>query len=72
VSPPSRGRTTESTSPHRGRRRRSKDRGKSPHTMGDSPLQRKDFNNERPSARPKSLSPFSKRLALTQSMNMGR
>lgn len=58
ASPPARGRTTESRSPHRYRRDLSNDR------------QRAIEN--RPPPRKRSMSPFSKRLALTQAMNGGR
>jgi hypothetical protein len=68
LSPPARGRRTESRSPHRGRRRLSNDRrsGRNGFHNGGPVLQ----ENRPP--REKSLSPFSKRLALTQAMNMGR
>jgi len=68
LSPPARGRRTESRSPHRGRRRLSNDRrsGRNGFHNGGPVLQ----ENRPP--RERSLSPFSKRLALTQAMNMGR
>ncbi|TVY38302.1 hypothetical protein LSUB1_G003692 [Lachnellula subtilissima] len=70
-SPPARGRNAEIRSPQR-RRRFSDDRepGRDSRNSG---LNQNNFNdeNKRP-PREKSLSPFSKRLALTQSMNMGR
>jgi hypothetical protein len=72
VSPPLRGRTTESRSPQRGRGGRSNDlEDFGPGRTVDEP-QRNDFKNEHAPVRQRSLSPFSKRLALTQSMNMGR
>jgi hypothetical protein len=69
VSPPARGRGTDSRSPQRGRRRVSdhepvRDDRKSGHRNG--------FKETRAPARERSLSPFSKRLALTQAINMGR
>lgn len=74
-SPPARGRRTESRSPQRGGRRRlSNDRHansmKQPR-YNRSPISHSRKEN-RPPPRERSLSPFSKRLALTQSMNMGR
>jgi hypothetical protein len=74
-SPPARGRRTESRSPQRdGRRRLSNDRQR----LNDREKYR--FNNDRPplrdqfqenkAPRERSLSPFSKRIALTQAMNM--
>lgn len=80
VSPPARGRRTESRSPDRGRRPLSNDRQK----VFDRGVDRNSFRNGGPPPRndlrqenkapprEKSLSPFSKRLALTQEMNMGR
>ncbi|TVY90470.1 hypothetical protein LAWI1_G002690 [Lachnellula willkommii] len=70
-SPPARGRKAEIRSPQR-RRRFSDDRepGRESRNGG---LNRNNFNDEnRRPPKEKSLSPFSKRLALTQSMNMGR
>ncbi|CAG8976522.1 hypothetical protein HYALB_00006019, partial [Hymenoscyphus albidus] len=63
VSPPVRGRRTESRSPHRGRGRLVDN-----HEQQQPP--RNHGRDEPP--RERSLSPFSKRLALTQAMNMGR
>lgn len=79
VSPPARGRRTESRSPYRGRRPLSNDRQR----VYDRGQDRNRFRNGSPPSgdfrednkappREKSLSPFSKRLALTQAMNMGR
>jgi len=72
VSPPARGRTAETRSPQRGRGRFSDDR--EPVRPGrNGGFNRNGFNDEnRAPARDRSLSPFSKRLALTQAMNMGR
>jgi len=69
VSPPARGRKTASRSPQRGRRRVSdheplRDDRNSGHMNG--------LKESRAPTRERSLSPFSKRLALTQAMNMGR
>ncbi|CZS92304.1 uncharacterized protein RCO7_00796 [Rhynchosporium graminicola] len=61
ASPPARGRTTESRSPHRKRRDLSNDRQRARNGFGG-------VENRHP-PRERSLSPFSKRLALTQSMN---
>jgi hypothetical protein len=72
VSPPARGREAESRSPQRGRGRFSDDRepGRDGRNGG---LNRNGFNGEnRAPVGERSLSPFSKRLTLTQSMNMGR
>jgi hypothetical protein len=68
LSPPARGRRTESRSPHRRRRRLSNDRrsGRNGFHNG-GPL-----SQENRPPRQRSLSPFSKRLALTQAMNMRR
>lgn len=71
VSPPVRGRRAESRSPQRGRRRVSNDRI-SIRNDRDGGTKRNGFNNgHRSPVKERSLSPFSKRLALTQSMNMG-
>ncbi|PVH85344.1 hypothetical protein DL98DRAFT_56225 [Cadophora sp. DSE1049] len=66
ASPPARGRTTESRSPHGKRRGLSNDR--------QHPRPRNGFDvvENRAPPRERSLSPFSKRLALTQAMNGGR
>ncbi|KAL2071591.1 hypothetical protein VTL71DRAFT_12826 [Oculimacula yallundae] len=64
ASPPARGRTTESRSPHRKRRELSNDRQRAGNGFGG-------IENRRP-PKERSLSPFSKRLALTQTMNSGR
>ena len=74
LSPPVRGRMTESKSPHKDRRRLSNDRQRfeereRPVDSGP-PQQILQENREIPRGR--SLSPFSKRLALTQAMNMTR
>ncbi|TVY38650.1 hypothetical protein LOCC1_G005208 [Lachnellula occidentalis] len=71
VSPPARGRKAEIRSPQR-RRRFSDDRepGRDDRNGGLNPNSFNDENRQPP--REKSLSPFSKRLALTQSRNMGR
>lgn len=73
-SPPVRGRRTESRSPHRDRRRRpSNDRqqtdnqDRSSHGNSGQPIN--DASDFRNIPRERSLSPFSKRLALTQAMN---
>jgi len=70
-SPPARGRKAEIRSPQR-RRRFSDDRepGRDSRNGGLNPNSLNDENRRPP--REKSLSPFSKRLALTQSRNMGR
>lgn len=65
-----RGRKTESRSPYRGRRNTSIDRPNA--QSGFAQDGRRSLEETRPITREKSLSPFSKRLALTQSMNMGR
>ncbi|RDL37881.1 uncharacterized protein BP5553_05314 [Venustampulla echinocandica] len=73
MSPPMRGRRTESTSPKREARRIPSDRDPSREDFGNGGgSHRNDFKDHQPPARERSLSPFSKRLALTQSMNMGR
>ncbi|PSS27340.1 hypothetical protein M430DRAFT_38122 [Amorphotheca resinae ATCC 22711] len=77
VSPPARGRRADSRSPHRGRRRLSNDRRRltdreKPHFSNDGPPPRNELKENRDPPRERSLSPFSKRLALTQAMNMGR
>ncbi|KAH7350863.1 zinc knuckle-domain-containing protein [Rhexocercosporidium sp. MPI-PUGE-AT-0058] len=64
ASPPARGRTTESRSPHRNRRDLSNDRRRARNGLGG-------VENTLP-PKERSLSPFSKRLALTQTMNGGR
>ncbi|KAM3074653.1 hypothetical protein ACMFMG_008082 [Clarireedia jacksonii] len=73
-SPDARGRRTESRSPDRGRRRLSNDRRRvEEHQSNGNP--RRDAYVSSPPPRPqreRSLSPFSKRLALTQAMNMGQ
>ncbi|KAH7419919.1 zinc knuckle-domain-containing protein [Cadophora sp. MPI-SDFR-AT-0126] len=66
ASPPARGRTTESRSPHGKRRGLSNDRQ---HPRPNNEIG--DVGNRAP-PRGRSLSPFSKRLALTQAMNGGR
>lgn len=74
-SPEVRGRRTESRSPYRGRRNLSNDRRRF-----DEPRikeeRRESFASSEihapPPPRERSLSPFSKRLALTQAMNMSR
>ncbi|KAM0184793.1 hypothetical protein ACHAPC_005509 [Botrytis cinerea] len=73
-SPEIRGRKSESRSPHRGRRNVSTDRRRF-----DEPRvnegRRESFASSAAHAHPpreRSMSPFSKRLALTQAMNMGR
>jgi hypothetical protein len=80
VSPPARGRRTESRSPYRGRRPLSNDRqrvydrsqDRDRFSNGGPPTRRDTREDTRAPPREKSLSPFSKRLALTQAMNMGR
>ncbi|KAH8782586.1 hypothetical protein BGZ57DRAFT_758805, partial [Hyaloscypha finlandica] len=69
TSPPARGRRTESRSPYRGRRRLSNDRQRGSDRFSDGGPPRDSY---RPPPRERSLSPFSKRLALTQAMNLGR
>jgi hypothetical protein len=69
MSPPARGRRTESRSPYRGRRKLSNDRQRRRDRFSDGGPPR---NNYRPPPMERSLSPFSKRLALTKAMNMGR
>jgi len=68
ISPPARGRRTESRSPTRGRRRLSDNRQYRDRFSDGGPPR----NSYRPPPRQRSLSPFSKRLALTQAMNLGR
>ncbi|KAI6710873.1 hypothetical protein JHW43_006604, partial [Diplocarpon mali] len=63
-SPPARGRTTESRSPHRKRQDLSRDRQRARNLI-------KGTENRPLPPRERSLSPFSKRLALTQAMNGG-
>lgn len=68
-SPPARGRRTESRGSYRGRRELSNDQKGAQDSM--------DHSFDEPKATPqtlrgKSLSPFSKRMALTQSMNMNK
>jgi hypothetical protein len=70
-SPPARGRRTESGSPHRSRRALSNDRKRGRDSIG-SGRGSQGANSAPVAPRDRSLSPFSKRLALTQSMNMGR
>ena len=74
-SPPVRGRRTESRSPHRDRRRRPSNdckqidnRDQVSHRNGRQPPIN-DARDYRNAPRERSLSPFSKRLALTQAMN---
>lgn len=69
TSPPTRGRRTESRSPYRGRRRLSNDRQRGRDRFSDGGPPRDTY---RPPPKERSLSPFSKRLALTQAMNMSR
>ncbi|CZR60366.1 uncharacterized protein PAC_10262 [Phialocephala subalpina] len=74
ASPPVRGRkATESRSPFRERRKLSNDRQRDGHrgrdSFGDTVM---SSSNRPPPPRERSLSPFSKRLALTQAMNMGQ
>jgi len=71
ASPLARGRrTTESQSPPRERRKLSNDRQRGRGSFGDCGTNLR--KNDKPSLKERSLSPFSKRLALTQAMNMGR
>ncbi|CAL3967629.1 unnamed protein product [Diplocarpon coronariae] len=63
-SPPARGRTTESRSPHGKRQDLSRDRQRARNLI-------KGTENRPLPPRERSLSPFSKRLALTQAMNGG-
>ncbi|KAE8445309.1 hypothetical protein EG329_013547 [Mollisiaceae sp. DMI_Dod_QoI] len=71
ASPPARGRrTTESRSPPRERRKLSNDRQRGRGSFGDGGSNLR--KNNKPSPKERSLSPFSKRLALTQAMNMDR
>jgi len=69
ISPPARGRRTESRSPNRGSRRRLSNDRQRGDRFSDGGLPRSD---SRPPPRERNLSPFSRRLALTQAMNMGR
>ncbi|KAE9377968.1 hypothetical protein N431DRAFT_435131 [Stipitochalara longipes BDJ] len=69
ISPPARGRRTESRSPYRGRRRLSNDRQRGRNRFSDGGPPRDTYKLP---PRERSLSPFSKRLALTQAMNMSR
>ncbi|KAI9048511.1 hypothetical protein LZ554_007345 [Drepanopeziza brunnea f. sp. 'monogermtubi'] len=62
--PPARGRTTESRSPYRKRRDLSNDRQHARNRLSG-------IENRLPPPKERSLSPFSKRLALTQAMNGG-
>ncbi|KAH8821057.1 zinc knuckle-domain-containing protein [Xylogone sp. PMI_703] len=73
VSPVGRGRRTESRGPDRRRRSRSNDR-RLPQSRNETGAERSFHGTAVPKAPPRqrSLSPFSKRLALTQAMNMGR
>jgi len=76
VSPPVRGRKTESRSPNRERRRLSNDRqhvnGRGqPRASDEAFPQHNEARRNGGRLRERSLSPFSKRLALTQAMNMG-
>ena len=75
-SPDARGRRTESRSPYRGRRRLSNDRRRFDEPQIQENRRRESFPSPEARAPPRpkerSLSPFSKRLALTQAMNMGR
>lgn len=71
VSPPARGRRTESRSPQRGRGRFSDGREQVRGSRNDGPG-RNGFHEKSLPARERSLSPFSKRLALTQAMSAGR
>jgi len=73
-SPPMRGRRTESRSPHRRRRPLSNDRQRTSnqdngHFTFGGPSQLDRFEGTRGPPRKQSLSPFSKRLALTKAMN---
>lgn len=70
TSPPARGRRTESRSPYRGRRRLSNDRQRGRDRFSDGGPPRDSYRP--PPHRERSLSPFSKRLALTQAMNTSR
>ncbi|KAH8685653.1 hypothetical protein BGZ60DRAFT_522938 [Tricladium varicosporioides] len=74
-SPSARGRKTESRSPQRGRRRLSNDhmsgRGDYRNENEGQQFRRQEQEN-RLATRERSLSPFSKRLAITQAMNMSR
>ena len=70
VSPPVRGRKTESRSPHRERRRLSNDRRSG--RNGDNNHDVHIPETRSPARRERSLSPFSKRVALTRATNTGR
>jgi len=78
LSPPSRGRSTESRDPDRGRRRPSNTRRREFRLErdrvrdGERARGVEPPKENRPPAKERSLSPFSKRLALTQAMNTGR
>jgi hypothetical protein len=77
LSPPVRGRRTESRSPNRDRRRGPSndrrqpggDEREQPSHGNGSQLPSNNPSNSRSAPRERSLSPFSKRLALTQAMN---
>ncbi len=77
VSPPSRGRKTQSRSPYRARRPLSNDRQRAhgrdrdEDHVGEEDSPPHEYKENRVPPREKSLSPFSKRLALTQAMNWG-
>lgn len=74
-SPEVRGRRTESRSPHRGRRNFSHDRRRFDEPRVKEERRESFVSSETHAPRPpreRSMSPFSKRLALTQAMNMGR
>ncbi|PQE23975.1 zinc knuckle-domain-containing protein [Rutstroemia sp. NJR-2017a WRK4] len=73
-SPDARGRRTESRSPDRGRRRLSNDRRRieEPQSHGNPEREAYISSARPPPRRERSLSPFSKRLALTQAMNRGQ
>ena len=76
ASPPARGRKTESRSPNRERRRLSNNRqhmnGRvQPRAIDEAFPQHHETRRNAGRPRERSLSPFSKRLALTQAMNMG-
>lgn len=76
-SPVERGRKSESRSPYRGGRRLSNDRQRSRNgAPGDCKNAATSTRNRpkesKPAPKERSLSPFSKRLVLTQAMNIGR
>ncbi|KAI9642784.1 hypothetical protein NHQ30_008516 [Ciborinia camelliae] len=74
-SPEARGRRTESRSPYRGRRRLSNDRRRFDEPDVRQERRESSASSEThapPPPRERSMSPFSKRLALTQAMNTGR